>query len=154
MPRNEIDEVDRKIIDMLQEDARIPLAAIAATLGVSTPTISDRVSKLRRHRVILGFRTEVDWSRLGYDLLCVTTVLTAFGKGRTIIAGKRLARIKGVIAVYFVMGDLDFMVVFRASDKNDIARITNELMSIPGIVRTNTHVVLKTVKEEFFGPIR
>ena len=57
MTRNHVDEMDRKIIDMLQEDGRAPLATMAAKLGVSTPTISDRLSKLRRNRVILGFRT-------------------------------------------------------------------------------------------------
>ena len=51
------------------------------------------------------------------------------------------------------MGDLDFVVVSRATDKKDIARITDEFMSVPGIVRTNTHIVLKTVKEEIFGPM-
>jgi Lrp/AsnC family transcriptional regulator for asnA, asnC and gidA len=153
VPKDDIDEMDRRIICMLQENARIPLKNMAAKIGVSTPTISDRLSRLIRNKVILGFRTEVDWAKLGFDLLCFTNVLTKYGKGHAVAAARKLAKIKGVAATYFVMGDLDFIVIFRAKDKRDVARITDEFEEIGEIVRTNTHVVMKTIKDEFYGPM-
>jgi DNA-binding Lrp family transcriptional regulator len=153
MPKKNIDKMDREIIAMLQSNARVPLTTMATRLGVSTPTIGVRLSKLRQNKVILGFRPEVDWSSMGYDLLCFTTVLATYGKGHANTVARKLARIKGVIAVYFVMGDLDFVVVSRARDKSDISRITDEFEDITEIVRTNTHIVLKTIKEELYGPV-
>ena len=63
-----LDEVDETILTMLKEDARVSLAQISREIGLSSPSIKDRIDKLETQGVILGYRPVLDYSKLGLGL--------------------------------------------------------------------------------------
>jgi len=148
LPRNQKpDELDFKILRELQVDCRIPLQEIADKVGAPTSTVHYRVKRLEREGVIDGYYANVNAEKLGYDYLAVIMVHAAYGPGYHERIGKKLAKIPGVWAVYFTLGENDFFVLTRSQDKADYMKILDALMSTKGIERTSTQVVVRVIKE-------
>jgi Lrp/AsnC family leucine-responsive transcriptional regulator len=75
-----IDQIDRQIIEALQEDARLPLKELAARAGLSSPSVAERLRRLEERGVITGFRVEVDPAALGYMLQAIVRIRPLPGK--------------------------------------------------------------------------
>ena len=140
-----IDDTDRKIISVLEKDARASLRKISEEVGVSLGTVSNRVNKMEESGVILGYKVSLDPDKLGWGLNVVVGL--RIEKGRLIEIQEKIARDRRVCGVYDVTGDYDSMVIARAQDREDLDDLTKNVMSIDGIERSVTHLVLNTVKE-------
>src|SRR5689334_9170088 len=77
---SDLDEVDHKILEMLQADARTPLAAIGKAVGLSGAAISERVHKLEEARVIRGYTALIDPEKLGLPLTAFVRVTVDSGR--------------------------------------------------------------------------
>lgn len=142
-----IDELDVKILRVLQEDARRSCREIAEKLGVATGTVYNRIKKMRNKGVIKGYVPLIDHAKLGYDL---TTLIMAQVEGERLPAAEEtLAKLEGVIAVYDITGDFDVAIIARAKDRNSLNELVKRILSIPGVRRTVTNVVFNVVKEDF-----
>jgi len=75
-----IDQIDRQIIEALQEDARMPLKELAARAGLSSPSVAERLRRLEERGVITGFRVEIDPAALGYLLQAIVRIRPLPGK--------------------------------------------------------------------------
>ncbi len=146
---NMLDEVDRKILEILQEDATISLEEIGKRLKMSKTAIHYRINRLKSRGIIKKIAAIVDPSSVGYDLLAVSLIKAKYAPGYQEIVGEKLSKIKGVWGVYFTLGDIDYIVLIRAKDRGDLQRIVNEFINIPEIERSSTIVVLKRIKEDF-----
>ena len=60
--------------------------------------------------------------------------------------GQKLASISGVFAVYYILGDFDFIVIARVKDREDLKRLLREINAIDGVVKTGTHFVASIIK--------
>jgi Lrp/AsnC family leucine-responsive transcriptional regulator len=145
--QKQLDFLDYKIIDLLCKDARTPLTDIARKTRVSVPTVAERIQRLVEKGIIEAFRPKLDYNQLGYDLLGISLVNTKYGRDYARQVGAKLSRIPGVEEVHFVLGDLDFIVISRARDRQDLTRIVNSFISMKEIEKTSTHIVLTTLKE-------
>ncbi len=143
-----VDEVDRKILDILQDDATKSLEEIGNTLGMSKTAIHYRINKLWDKEVIKKIVALVDPAKLGYDIYAISLIKAKFGPNYQRIVGEKLKKIKGVWAVYFLLGDIDFVVLLRAKNRNDLLRIIDQFINIPEIERSSTHLILETIKED------
>ncbi len=129
--RYNLDELDRKIINLLQENARMKNSEIAQKLGKPTSTIYERVKKLEKAGVIKGYRAVVDPRKVGYEI-----VGFILGEPRYTEdldweeVGRKLAKIPGVQEVYFLTGQDDYLLKLRAKDSDDYSRITQEAAKI------------------------
>ena len=146
-----IDQLDLKILRHLLADGRTSYRELASNLGVSTTTVAARVSRLQASGVIRGHSTVVDFQRLGYELTVVTEILVS--KGRLLEMEQEIAKIPGVCAVYDVTGEIDAIVISKCRDREELSRFTKGLLSMHFVERTNSHVVLTTVKEDFRLPL-
>lgn len=143
-----LDKIDFGILDILQKDCRTPLEQIADNLGVPKSTIHYRIKRLEEEEIIKGYYAKVNHERLGRDYVTVTFVRAKYGPGYHEIAGQKLIEIPGVWAVYFILGENDFIIVSRSSDREDYLQKLEKIMGMPEIERTNTQVVAKVIKED------
>lgn len=144
----QIDRIDRMVLRLLQADCRIPLHRIARKLGVPKSTIHYRVRRLTKKGMLEGFYAKLNSARLGFDYLAVVLVRAKYGPKYHERVGQRLARVRGVWAVYYVLGDIDFIVLIRAKSRDDYMAKLESISSMPDIERTSTQVVAKVVKED------
>ena len=140
-----LDDTDRRIIEVLERDARTSLRGIAEEVGVSLGTVSNRVKKLEDNRVIKDYRVILDSEKVGWNLNVVIGL--RIQKGRLIEIQEKIARDNRVYGVYDVTGEFDSMVIARAVDRSDLDDLSKNVLSMDGVVRSVTHLVLNTVKE-------
>jgi DNA-binding Lrp family transcriptional regulator len=140
-----VDEIDRNIIRVLSGDARTSLRKISKKIGVSLGAVSNRVKKLERNGIIKGYTVLLDPDKIGWELTVVIGI--RIQKGRLIEIQEKIAKDNRVYAVYDVTGDFDSMVIAKASNREDLDDLSKNVLSIEGVERSVTHLVLNTVKE-------
>lgn len=143
----ELNETDEKILQALLEDARLSSRQIAKGVGVSVGTVLSRIKKMEDEGLIKGYSAILDHEKLGYELTVVTEITVS--KGRLVDMENEIAKISNVISVYDVTGSTDAIIIAKFKNREDLGQFTKRLLSLPHIERTNTHVVLTTVKETF-----
>ncbi len=142
-----LDEIDRRLLRELLIDSKRSYRELARSIGVSTATVINRVQRLESSGVIKGYTIIVDHERLGFELTVVTEITVS--KGRLIEVEEAVSKLPNVCAVYDVTGLTDAMVVAKFRSRRELSKFTKGLLAMPYVERTNTHVVLTTVKEDF-----
>ena len=142
-----LDELDRKILQAYLNDSRVSYRELALRLGVSTTTVQARTRKLEKADIIRGYSAIFDHEKIGYQLTAVTEVSVA--KGKLLELEREVAKIPQVLAVYDVTGLTDAIVIAKFKSREELSKFTKTLLAMPFIERTNTHIVLTTVKEDF-----
>ena len=140
-----MDETDRMIIEVLCDDARTSLRKISEKIGVSLGAVSNRVKKLEKNGIIKGYTVLLDADKIGWELTVVIGI--RIQKGRLIEIQEKIAKDHRVYAVYDVTGNYDSMIVAKASNRKDLDDLSKNVLSIQGVERSVTHLVLNTVKE-------
>jgi DNA-binding Lrp family transcriptional regulator len=143
----ELNETDKKILKNLLEDARFSSRQIAKNVGVSVGTVLSRVKKMEDIGIIKGYSAILDHEKLGYELTVVTEITVS--KGRLVEMENEIAKNPNVCGVYDVTGLTDAVIIAKFKSRDDLGKFTKNLLALPYIERTNTHVVLTTVKENF-----
>ncbi|MBU89593.1 MAG: AsnC family transcriptional regulator [Euryarchaeota archaeon] len=141
-----LDEIDKKIIKVLEDDARTSLRKISELVKVSLGTVSNRVKKMEKNGVIKGYSVILDPDQIGWELNVVIGL--RIQKGRLIEIQEKIAKDPRVHGVYDVTGDFDSMVIARAKNRKDLDDLSKNVLSIDGVERSITHLVLNTVKEK------
>ena len=107
----------------------------------------NRVRRLERARVILGYSARVDASKLGYDLTAIIEVVAK--KDKLVEVEGAISAMPAVCAVYDVTGGTDAIVIAKFTSRSGLSAFVKNLASIPHVESTNTHIALDTVKEDF-----
>ncbi|MFX1486927.1 MAG: Lrp/AsnC family transcriptional regulator [Promethearchaeota archaeon] len=141
------EETDVKILKVLLSEAKLSNRQIAKRVGVSVNTVISRIRKMEEKRIIKGYTAVLDHEMLGYDLTVITEITVS--EGRLLEMEKEIAKIPNVCAVYDVTGLIDAIVVAKFRNREELSKFTKGLLALPFIERTNTHLVLTTVKEEY-----
>ncbi len=146
-----INDIDSKILNIIQQDARIANAEIARQVGLAPSAVLERVKKLEERGIIRGYAAELDATQIGFGLTAFIFVRT---KDCSDEADKLLAAIPEVLEVHDVAGDEDYLLKVKAKNTEDLARILREkLKNVPNVISTRTTVVLRTIKETTALPI-
>lgn len=143
-----MDEVDTEIVDLLQADARLTQAQIAKKVGLSQPSVADRIRKLEEQRIITGYTARVDPRRLGKDITAFIGVGIEHPKYFEVFARKVMG-LEEVLECHRVAGQDSYLLKVRTENTGTLDRLlTEELRTLPGVTRTQTTIVLCPVKEE------
>ncbi len=140
-----LDDTDRRIISVLQSDARASMRSIAEQAGVSLGTVSNRVHRLEDAGVIRGYTVQLNPELSGWELTVVIGL--RIQKGRLIEIQEKIAQDNRIYSAYDVTGEFDSMIIARAKDRRDLDDLTKNVISIDGVESSVTHLVLNTVKE-------
>src|ERR671918_198993 len=142
-----MDETDAKILKKLLSDARMSYRKVAEEIGVSPPTVLARVGKLEGDGIIRSYSTLLDHEKLGYDLTAIIEITAT--KGKIVDLERQIAKFPNVCAVYDITGLTDMMVIAKFKNRKELSNFVKKDISLPYVERTNTHMVLITVKEDF-----
>ena len=142
-----LDDTDVKILKTLTLDARLSSRQIARQCGVSIGTVLTRIKRLESEGIIRGYPALLDQEMLGYELTVVSEITVS--KGRLLEVENEIARLPNVCCVYDVTGLIDAVIIAKFKNREELGGFTKRLLSLPFVERTNTHVVLTTVKEDF-----
>ena len=140
-----LDEKDLLILDILRADASKTKKWIAKKLNLPLTTVHNRVMKLEKEGVIMGYRAVVDSKRLGLDVSAFISITVNYGSwdySQTETA-KKIRGLEGVESVAIVAGGTDIVAKVRkknTAELNDF--VVNRLRKIPGISQTTTMVIL------------
>lgn len=143
----ELNEIDKKILSNLLEDARYSSRHIAKNVGVSVGTVLSRIKKMEDEGLIKGYSVILDHEKLGYQLTVVTEITVS--KGKLTETENEIAKIQNVCGVYDVTGLTDAIIIAKFKNRADLGQFTKHLLALPYVERTNTHVALTTMKENF-----
>jgi DNA-binding Lrp family transcriptional regulator len=139
-----LDPIDRRILELLGENARRSTRAIARELGMSAGAISERILRLERSGVITGYHAAVEPAALGYAMLAIVGLQT----DQTPLLPdslERIASIPEIESVHVVTGRWDLVVEIRVRDQEHLRRvIIEELWKIPGFRHSETMISLES----------
>ena len=142
-----LDPVDRQILALLQDNARIPQAEIARTVGLAPSAVLERVRKLEARGVVRDYVTVLNPRALDQRLLAFVAVRTTDRPGEARVSDT-LAAIPEVLEAHQVAGDDCLLLKIRARDPEHLSQILRERIgSVEGVRSTRTTIVLETIKE-------
>jgi Lrp/AsnC family leucine-responsive transcriptional regulator len=151
---DQLNELDRKILLSIFDSRETSLSVISKKVGVSKSTVHNRLKKMKNSNFLKGVVPLIDQSHLNSTITAVSLINAKYGPEYGESIGGKIAKIKGVWAVYFVLGSIDFIALIRAKNKTELGRIVNELSKTPGIERSETIMALNTAKEDFPESLR
>jgi Lrp/AsnC family leucine-responsive transcriptional regulator len=142
-----IDKTDKKIIEILQTDARIPVKEIANRVGMVPSAISERLKKLKEKGIIKSFEVRLDYSQLEKTLLAFVFVKTdELSKGCD--TGIILAELPEVMEVFNVAGEDCYLIKVRVKNTRALGELLREKIgNINTVVSTRSTIVMETYKE-------
>jgi DNA-binding Lrp family transcriptional regulator len=143
-----IDETDLSILSFLQNNCQVPLDNVAKRLGIPKSTLHYRIKRLEKDGVIEGYHAKLNSLELGYDYVAIILVRAKYGPRYHERVGKKIAAIRGVWAVYYVLGEYDFIVLVRATNRDDYMHKLELLSNMSDVERTSTQIAAKIIKED------
>lgn len=143
-----MDDVDRRILNALHDDARIPNSALAEIVGIAPSTCHGRLRRLQQLGVIRGFYTDVDPAAIGRPLQAMISVnLQSNARGRIRHFIAEIRKLPQVIDVYFLAGADDFILHVAARDTDDLrAFVVENLNADPDVAGTQTSLIFEHLR--------
>ncbi len=141
-----IDQIDLKILSILQNSGRSRLADIADEVELSAPAVLERVKKLEVNGVIKGYQALLDGKKVGKDITAFIGV--SIGNQRDIDKfAAQMLRNPDVLECHHITGDESFILKVKSANTTSLEKLLGEIRSVEGVTRTVTRVVLSTAKE-------
>jgi Lrp/AsnC family leucine-responsive transcriptional regulator len=153
--RERLDDVDLHILRLLQQDGRMTNADLARTVGLSPPSVLQRVRKLEETGVIRGYATILDQEKMGFGLTVLAQISLALHQEAPIERFRRaIADIPEVLECYHVSGEFDFLLKIVVEDmKGYEALVRNKLSKIKGLGKIQSCFALATTKQTYRLPL-
>ena len=152
---NDLDPIDRKLLCLLQENARLPAEKIGATIGLSPSAVQRRISRLRASGIIAAEVAIIDAKAVGFPLSMIVDIEVERERPELLAEFKRwIAHEDAVQEAWYVTGDCDFVLVVTARNVEDYDAIMQRLVSENrNIRRFRTRVALGTLKRGATVPL-
>ncbi len=146
-----MDDTDRALLAALRRDGRASWAELGRLVGLSGPSVTDRVSRLEAAGVITGYHATVDAGALGRSVAALVGVHLSDTSDQDAVT-VALQRLDEVEDCWFVAGDESFLITVRVPDVAELEQTLSRLRRIRGVSRTRTTVVLSTKWEGRVAP--
>ncbi len=141
------DDISAKVLEEYIRDSRQSIREVARKVGVSSGTVASRLKEMEDKGIIRRYTAILDYEKLGYELTAITEIIVSDGK--MIEVGEAIAKFNQTTGVYNVTGDSDIMIVGKFRTRKELSDFTKKTLTIPHVLRTKTHLVLNTLKEDF-----
>ncbi|NJE26124.1 Lrp/AsnC family transcriptional regulator [Thermococcus sp. MV5] len=143
-----LDEIDRKILYLLKNNARISLTEVAKEVGLSVMGVKNRINRLEKRGIITSYSANIDYTKLGYNIIAFVGI-TAEAKKRLSVL-RELKKRKEVVELYEVTGIYDFIAKIVAEDMEELRNFLALTMAgIDGVTATYTMVITKEHEIQF-----
>lgn len=148
-----LDNIDIQILNILQQNGRTKRSVIAEKVGLSLPSLSERIKKLEDHEVIQGYFTKVNKKSFAFDLMAIIHVITDSSKNYQVLTENVLSTPE-ILECYSVLGDSSHIMKAIVKDTESLERLLGKIQSWPGVARTVTNFVLSAIKESNELPLK
>jgi Lrp/AsnC family leucine-responsive transcriptional regulator len=148
----ELDPIDRRILELLQENCKRPLAAIGEAVDLTASSVMERIHKLESAGVIRGYAALLDARRLGKDVGAFIGV--AISHPRAALAFEReIERTPDVLECHHVTGEWTLMLKVKTQNTRTLEQLIDRIREYEGVLRTETMVILSTHTERVRIPL-
>jgi len=141
-----MDQIDIIILDILQKEGRTKRNVLAEAVGLSLPSLSERLKKLEESKIIEGYYTKLNKKSFGYDLMVFITVIMQSSKNFSELV-KNVKATPEILECHSVLGEGSHILKVLAKDTESLEKLLSKIQSWPGVERTVTSFVLSTIKE-------
>lgn len=145
---NDLDELDKAILQRLQADGRISNVDLAAQVNLSPPAVHARLKRLEGRGYIRQYVALLDREKVGYDMLCFIHVNLQLHQPEQVENFRQvIQQMAEVLECHHLTGDHDYLLKVVVHNRQDLERfVVKRLTPIPGIARIHTSLVLSEVK--------
>ena len=142
-----MDEIDRKILACLQTDGRISNQELSRRINLVPSATLKRLRRLEKTGVISGYTCRINHSKIGLSMNVLISVVTA-EKAGSIEIGSKLAELPDICDVFDVAGNTSYIIRAAVKDTGGLNDLIIRLGNIPGVVRTQTTLIMNMMKNE------
>jgi len=148
-----LDDIDRKLLMLLQENDRLGLAELGKAAGSAASTVNDRIKRLVRNGVITGFHARVAAEVVGLELLAFILVAWSDPKVEAKFIDK-IQKTPNVLECHHVTGAWNYLIKVRVKNTRELETLlAGTVKSVSGVLRTDTMIALSSVKEGWSVPV-
>jgi Lrp/AsnC family transcriptional regulator, leucine-responsive regulatory protein len=148
----DLDDIDRGILALLQDNCRTSLAKIGEQVGLSPPSVVERVKKLEDSGVLLGYHAHLEARLVGIDVIAFIGVIVGHPRLLTSFE-EEIQTIEDVLECHHVTGNYSLILKVKTQNTSTLERLISRLRSLDGVEKTETMVVLSTHTERCGIPI-
>lgn len=141
-----LDDLDIKILNILQQNGRTKRNQIAEIIGLSIPSVSERLHKLEEKGIIEGYFTKINRKAFGYDIMAYILVTMESSKFYKNLLTK-VEKVPQIIECHSVLGEGSHLMKTIVKNTEALEKLLNEVQGWPGVLSTKTTFVLSTIKE-------
>jgi DNA-binding Lrp family transcriptional regulator len=138
----EVDQIDEKIVRVLQSNSRRPFVEIANEIGLSESAVRRRVKNMMKSGVIAQFTIELGISGKTSAIALISVGSTS----DTSEVSSELKKLNGIQVIYEITGQYDIAAIIAAQNIGEINQCVDDVRKTPGVSDTNTVIILKTIK--------
>jgi Lrp/AsnC family leucine-responsive transcriptional regulator len=143
-----VDEIDRSLLDLVQDNGRATQLELAKKVGLSQPSVAERLRKLEERGVITGYAARVDASKVGLDVTAFIGIAIEHPRFFAAFA-TRVKELDEVLECHRVAGGDSYLLKVKTRNTRTLDRLLVEVLrTIPGVTGSQTTIVLASVKEE------
>lgn len=142
-----IDNLNWKILEALQQNARQSFAEIGRTVGLTSPAVAERVKRMEDIGIIKGYKAEVSYHKTGHQLKAVITLRAFMGRLKPFL--EKVKEFKEVINCYRITGNENIIMEVVLYDQAHLEEFIDKVITYG---ETRTHIILSNVVEH--GPIK
>lgn len=149
------DKIDRKILKLLQENAKLTMTELAEQVGLSATPVTERVRRLEREGYITGYHAKLNPARIGYGLLVFVEIKLHSKSGDIFEEFRReVLKIPQILECHLVSGEYDYLIKVRLPDMSAYRDMLGKiLLQLPAAVESRSYVVMEEVRDSGTIPL-
>jgi len=148
-----MDDMDRKIVSLLQVEGRVSCEKIGSSIGLSVSAVNERIKKLQKQGIITGWGAQISPQKIGFDILSFVQILLGETSNENIFLAK-IETIPEVLECHHITGEWSYLIKVRCRNIQHFEQVLGEkIKTIPGILRTHTLIALSSPLERTILPL-
>ena len=140
-----IDDKDQKILDILMVSAREPASSISEKIGISVPTVIDRIKKLQDSGIIKGYTTIIDSKKIGLDVSAIITIISESSLKYNLFI-ESAKKEKDIDKCFTTTGNGSHVLLVNTKNTESLEKLLRNIQQWPGVSRTETQIILTSYK--------
>ena len=143
-----MDNIDIKILKLLQQNARVTASEISTRINLSVPAVGDRLKKLDNAGIIEKYTIILNAKKLNKDLMIIMFVSLESPKFTDLFINT-IQVDNEIVECHYLAGDYDYVLKIITESTESLEKILNKIKNIPGVQKTKTTVSLSTIKNNY-----
>ena len=143
--KNTIDKIDHKILEILQNTGRDSASHIAQEIGMSVPAVSERIHKLEQNGIISGYEAIVDPKKVGLDVAALITLVSESSNYFEEVV-EMSNKTQEVVQCFTTTGSGSHVLIINTENSQSLELLLKEIQAWPGVLRTETQLILSSYK--------